>query len=161
MVDSLFVLVLVSGALTRLIVLHPLPLAAGLMAGHAAVVAGAGPVETFGAFALVATGVSATIGLLAEAPWRAVRWPVRAIQAAASLAPSFRDWSTPPETCWAEGTGAQSGPEPRIAPQWPAMARNGPQWRCACTAKTATPPGSRSWRCVSSLPRSSAASRSG
>jgi hypothetical protein len=82
---SLFGLVLVSAALIRLVVLHPLPLAAGLMAGHAALVAGAGPVETFGAFALAVTGVFATIGLLAEAPWRVVRWPVRAIQAAASL----------------------------------------------------------------------------
>jgi hypothetical protein len=86
MVVSLFGLVLVSAALIRLVLLHPLPLAAGLMAGHAALVAGAGPVETFGAFAFAATGVSATIGLLAEAPWRTVRWPVRAIQAAASLA---------------------------------------------------------------------------
>ncbi len=86
MVVSLFGLVLVSAALIRLVVLHPLPLAAGLMAGHAALAAGAGPVETFGAFALAGTGVSLTIGLLAEARWRAVRWPVRAIQAAASLA---------------------------------------------------------------------------
>ncbi len=86
MVVSLFGLVLVSAALIWLIVLHPLPLAVGLMAGHAALVAGAGPVETFGAFALAVTGVSATIGLLAEAPWRAVRWRDRAIQAAASLA---------------------------------------------------------------------------
>lgn len=51
MVVSLFGLVLVSAALIRLIVLHPLPLAAGLMAGHAALVAGAGPFEAFGAFA--------------------------------------------------------------------------------------------------------------
>ena len=58
MVVSLFGLVLVSAALTRLIVLHPLPLAVGLMAGHAALVADAGPVETFGAFALAVTGVS-------------------------------------------------------------------------------------------------------
>jgi hypothetical protein len=86
MVVSLFGLVLVSAALIRLVVLHPLPLAAGLMAGHAALVAGAGPVETFGAFALAVTGVSVTLGLLAEAPCRVVRWPVRAIQAAASLA---------------------------------------------------------------------------
>ncbi len=86
MVVSLFGLVLVSGALIRLVVLHPLPLAVGLMAGHAALVAGAGPVETFGAFALAVTGVTASIGLLAGAPWRAVRWSVRAIQAAASLA---------------------------------------------------------------------------
>lgn len=81
---SLFGLVLVSAALIRLIVLHPLPLAAGLMAGHAALVAGAGPVETFGGFALAVTGAFAAMGSLAEAPWRAVRWPVRAIQAAAS-----------------------------------------------------------------------------
>lgn len=60
MVVSLFGLVLVSGALIRLIVLHPLPLAAGLMAGHAALVAGAGPFEAFGAFALAVTGVSAS-----------------------------------------------------------------------------------------------------
>jgi len=82
---SLFGLVLVSAALIRLIVLHPLPLAAGLMAGHAAIVAGAGPVGTFGAFALAVAGALAAMGLLAEAPWRAVRWPMRAIQAAASL----------------------------------------------------------------------------
>ena len=82
---SLFGLVLVSAALVRLIVLHPLPLAAGLMAGHAALVAGAGPVGTFGGFALAVAGAFAAIGLLAEAPWQAVRWPVRAIQAAASL----------------------------------------------------------------------------
>jgi hypothetical protein len=86
MVVSLFGLVLVSAALIRLVVLHPLPLAAGLMAGHAALAAGAGPVETFGAFALAVTGMSFTIGLLAEARWRAVRWPMRAIQATASLA---------------------------------------------------------------------------
>ncbi len=86
MVVSLFGLVLVSAALIRLVVLYPVPLAAGLMAGHAALVADAGPVETFGAFVLAATGVFATIGLLAEARWRAVRWPVKAIQAAASLA---------------------------------------------------------------------------
>ena len=86
MVVSLFGLVLVSAALIRLVVLHPLPLAAGLMAGHAALVADAGLLQTFGVFAFAATGVSATIGLLAEAPWRAIRWPVRAIQAAASLA---------------------------------------------------------------------------
>jgi hypothetical protein len=86
MVVSLFGLVLVSAALIRLVVLHPLPLAAGLMKGHAALLADAGPIETFGAFALAVTGVSFTIGLLAEAPWRTVRWPVRAIQAAASLA---------------------------------------------------------------------------
>jgi hypothetical protein len=83
MVVSTLGLVLVSAALIRLVVLHPLPLAAGLMAGHAALVAGAGPVETFGAFALAVTGVSATIGLLSEAG--AVHWPVRAIRAAASL----------------------------------------------------------------------------
>jgi hypothetical protein len=82
---SLFGLILVGTALIRLIVLHPLPLAAGLMAGHAALVAGAGPVRTFGGFALGVTGAFATMGLLAETPWRAVRWPVRAIQAAASL----------------------------------------------------------------------------
>lgn len=82
---SLFGLVLVSAALIRLIVLHPLPLAAGLMAGHTARVAGAGPVGNFGAFTLAVTGAVAAMGLLAEAPWRAVRWPVRAIQAAASL----------------------------------------------------------------------------
>lgn len=82
---SLFGLILVGTALIRLIVLHPLPLAAGLMAGYAALVAGAGPVETFGAFALALTVAFATMGLLAEMPWRAVRWPVRAIQAAASL----------------------------------------------------------------------------
>jgi hypothetical protein len=86
MVVSLFGLVLVSGALSRLVVLHPLPLAAGLMAGHAALVADAGPVETFGAFALAVAGVSATIGFLAGTPWRVVRWPAIAIQAAASLA---------------------------------------------------------------------------
>ena len=86
MVVSLFGLVLVGAALIRLVVLHPLSLAAGLMAGHAALVADAGPLQSFGVFAFAATGVSATIGLLAEAPWRAVRWPVRAIQAAASLA---------------------------------------------------------------------------
>ena len=86
MVVSLFGLVLVGAALIRLVVLHPLSLAAGLMAGHAALVADAGPLQTFGVFAFAATGVSATIGLLAEAPWRTVRWPVRAIQAAASLA---------------------------------------------------------------------------
>jgi hypothetical protein len=86
MVVSLFGLVLVSAALIRLVVLHPLPLAAGLMAGHAALVADAGLLQTFGVFAFAATGASATIGLLAEAPWRAIRWPVRAIQAAASLA---------------------------------------------------------------------------
>jgi hypothetical protein len=97
-VVSLFGLVLVGAALIRLVVLHPLSLAAGLMAGHAALVADAGPLQSFGVFAFAATGVSATIGLLAEAPWRAVRWPVRAIQAAASLAPSFGDWSTPPGT---------------------------------------------------------------
>ena len=82
---SLFCLVLASAALIRLIVLHPLPLAAGLMAGHAALIAGAGPVETFGAFALAVTGAFAAIGLLAETPWRVVSWPVRAIQAATSL----------------------------------------------------------------------------
>ena len=82
---SLFGLVLVSAALIRLIVLHPLPLAAGLMAGHAALVAGAGPVGTFGGFVLAVAGAVAAMGLLAETPWRAVRWPVRAIQAAASL----------------------------------------------------------------------------
>lgn len=85
MLFSLFGLILVSAALIRLVVLHPLPFAAGLMAGHAALIAGAGPVETFGAFALVVTGAFAAIGLLAEAPWRVVRWPVRAIQAATSL----------------------------------------------------------------------------
>jgi len=85
MLVSLFGLVLVSAALIRLVVLHPLPLAAGLMAGHAALFAGAGPVETFGGFALTVAGAVATMGLLAETPWRAVRWPVRAIQAAASL----------------------------------------------------------------------------
>ena len=85
MFGSLFGLILVSAALIRLVVLHPLPLAAGLMAGHAALIAGAGPVETFGAFALAVTGAFAAIGLLADTPWRAVRWPVRAIQAAASL----------------------------------------------------------------------------
>ena len=82
---SLFGLVLVSAALIRLIVLHPLPLAAGLMAGHAALVAGAGPFGTFGGFTLAVACAFAAMGLLAEAPWRAVRWPVRAIQAAASL----------------------------------------------------------------------------
>lgn len=82
---SLFGLVLVSATLIRLIVLHPLPLAAGLMAGHAILVAGAGPVETFGAFTLAVAGAFATMGLLVETPWRAVRWPVRAIQVAASL----------------------------------------------------------------------------
>lgn len=82
---SLFGLVLVGAALIRLIVLHPLPLAAGLMAGHAALVAGAGPVETLSGFVLAVAGAVAAMGLLAEAQWRAVRWPVRAIQAAASL----------------------------------------------------------------------------
>lgn len=86
MVVGLFGLVLVGAALIRLVVLHPLPLAAGLMAGHAALIAGADPVETFGAFALAVAGMSATTGLLAEAPCSVVRWPVRAIQAAASLA---------------------------------------------------------------------------
>lgn len=82
---SLFGLVLFGSALIRLIVLHPLPLAAGLLSGNAALVPDAGPVETFGGFALAVAGAFATMGLLAEAPWRVVRWPVRAIQAAASL----------------------------------------------------------------------------
>lgn len=85
MVVSLFGLVLVGAALIRLVVLHPLPLAAGLMAGHAALIAGAGPVGTFGGFALAVASVVAAMGLVAEAPWRVVRWPVRAIQAAASM----------------------------------------------------------------------------
>lgn len=86
MLFSFFGLMLVSAALARLVVLYPLPLAAGLTAGHAALVAGAGPGETFGAFVIVSAGTHTAFGLFSETRWFAVRRSAKAIQIAASLA---------------------------------------------------------------------------